>query len=354
MANYIDDAGSYNYDAEFTGTKATNYDYSTTDECVWFDGSTGKASTGYTLPDSEWLVIEVYDMTGVTASNTLGGSHLHGKKEFINSVDANVVTQMNTWRTAYDTAKGSDYTTYEIIATHYKGSDLADVYEADETVAFTTATTTDGAFTGHGSELVISDDLLADSVVTSVSTWVNYYNDTLGTPPSGVTVNNFPYSTSAVITARALVNENNTDDGMTVQNTIAAHDSLVTDGTGAQSGDDSHFFPDCVLADGWRWNLGARIINIYLPTGTYNVYFTCSAFDKSTGGSIFNYEGGSDTTVWCNPTAETVRATFDDIEPDKASFLSITGANDTHAFNFNVASGSATSFINAIRIDKVG
>ena len=178
MAEYIDDIGPYDQDALFSGTKATDYDYSVTNEIVWFSG-TGTASTGFTLTDSPFIVFEVYEPDSYT-NNLTGGNIVHGKKEFITEVGT-IATTLSDWKTAYDAA--TPFTTnYKIKATHYKGSDLADVYFANKTEGFsltggTEEGVTDGAFTEHGSEWVMSDDLFSASVSSGAVYGTELVND---------------------------------------------------------------------------------------------------------------------------------------------------------------------------------
>lgn len=168
MAEYIEDTGTHGYDALLSGTKDTNYSYVEADEVIWFD-ATAEAETGFTLPDSAWIIYEVYNPDPGTYSNTpnsRGGDNIRGKAEWTNTIGT-IATTLSTWKTAFDAA--TDFTTYKVKATHYKGSDVADVYFADEGEGFsltggTEEGVTDGEYTGHGSEWVITDALLADSV----------------------------------------------------------------------------------------------------------------------------------------------------------------------------------------------
>lgn len=164
MAEYINDTGAYDQDALFSGTKATDYDYSETNEIVWFSG-TGTASTGFSLPDSPFIIFEVYEPDSYT-NNLSGGVIVHAIKEFTTDVGT-VATTISDWKTAYDTA--SPFTTYKLKATHYKGSDLADVYDGDESTAFGTATDVDGDFTAHSAVWVMGDDLFSEYVTTGPS-----------------------------------------------------------------------------------------------------------------------------------------------------------------------------------------
>lgn len=167
MAIYIDDTGGYEYDAELLTTKGTDFDYNATTKLLWFS-TTGTATTGFTLPDSEWVVFEVYEPNGYTQATTgydnltVSGVIVRGHTEYTTNVNATVLTTLNAWLTAFEAATA--FTSFKVKATHYHSTDTADVYETTKDVDFTTATKTNGSFTGHGSGWILSDTLLADSV----------------------------------------------------------------------------------------------------------------------------------------------------------------------------------------------
>lgn len=123
MANYIDDAGSYNYDATLTGTYTTD----ATNHTLTM-GADGEADTGYTLPSStSWLLVETYDIDGTAGD--LGGTWF---QDDVADVDTDL-TAYRAINTALVTA--TTYTSFKMKATLFDGTD-AKVYEATNATAF--------------------------------------------------------------------------------------------------------------------------------------------------------------------------------------------------------------------------
>lgn len=170
MAEYINDGGAYDEDALFTGTKETDYDYDATNKLLWFS-STGVATSSFIIPDAPWILYEVYAPDSYT--NDLTGTVVHSKKEWTSTVGV-IATTIGAWKSVYDGATG--FGTYKIKATHYKGSNVADVYFADEGEGFSLTGGTeegieDGTFTGHGTAWVLEDDLFASNVTEQGQTY---------------------------------------------------------------------------------------------------------------------------------------------------------------------------------------
>lgn len=284
MAVYIDDSGSHGYDSEMIGIEDTAWSRNATDRAVWFS-STGTSTTGFTLPDTEWIIYEVYGMTGtgLTADYTTiaTSTKLLGKKEYTTTIGT-ILDTLNAWRTALDV---TNYDTYDIIATHYKGSDLADVYEADETVAFTTATTTDGDFTTHSSEWVINDVLLADEVssVNDISHYVSFGQfPSIYVYSAGVYIEELYPDNVLSSTPLTILDSEGTDQGVTFASS-SVYDSVYANG-GTVSGDDSGVMFDAQMEGGWRSKTNADTITIHLPEGTWDI---------KAGGFETAYEGNS-------------------------------------------------------------
>ncbi len=164
MAIYIDDTGSHGYDALLETTDNTDFDYDDTNKLVWF-GTNGTASTGVTLPDSAFIVYEVYAPDSYTNGLT-GGTNVYSKIEYTTTIGT-IADTLSSWYTAFDGATA--FSTYKVKATYYKGSDKADVYFADEVATFALTGGTeegvdDGDFTAHSTEWIITNELFSADV----------------------------------------------------------------------------------------------------------------------------------------------------------------------------------------------
>lgn len=306
MAEFINDGGAYNQDAEFNGVNGTDYDFSEANEIIWFS-STGTADTGLTLPDSEWILYEVYAPESYTNPLT-GGTTVQGKKEWTSDIGTSVTTTIGAWYTAYDAA--TPFTTnYKVKATHYKGNDLADVYYADEGESFSLTGGTeegieDGAYTGHGSEWVISDALLADDVSgLRRPAYIAFYGTTHTEPdPTGVYINVCHNSTTTVQTLLDIDEE--TSD-FTTQIKTSNWDNgygctACMTGTGCVS--------DKEIQESIRhtYTSTAQEIDIYLPIGTFDVKVSSygATTDDDVVDTIFSFDGTNKTIAGKNGSSE--------------------------------------------------
>ena len=77
-------------------------------------------------------MFEIYAPDSYT-NNLSGGTIMHGTKEWTNVIGT-LSTTLSDWRTAFIAATG--FTTFSIKASHYDGSSVLDIYEADESTAF--------------------------------------------------------------------------------------------------------------------------------------------------------------------------------------------------------------------------
>lgn len=279
MAEYINDIGPYDQDAQFSGTKSTDYDYSETNEIVWFSG-TGTASTGFTLPDSPFIMFEVYEPDAYT-NNLTGGNIVHGTKEFTTEVGT-VANTIADWRTAYIAV--SPFTTFKLKATHYKGSDLADVYDGDESTTFGTATDTNVDFTAHSAEWVMGDALfseyaasgpLAVAYVSMDGVWQTEMR--VVQDANGKYIN---HARRDDTTPNELVWSDNTSSGI-FYDSINLSGVSGTDGAGTDGTDLDHIL-GFQLTDWWRITTAPFLYELDLPSGTYNIYTTASQNTYST------------------------------------------------------------------------
>lgn len=333
MAEYINDTGAYDQDALFSGVKATDYDYSEANEIVWFSG-TGTSSTGLTLPDSPFIVYEVYEPDSYT-NNLTGGTTVQGTKEFTTDVGT-VATTIAAWKTAYDTATA--FTTYKVKATHYKGSDLADVYDGDEATDFGTATGTDIDFTGHSAVWLIEDDLFAPA---SFVGWISYLNwDDAANEPSGYSVNMCTAHDDAGMPTSFVDSDGTTISGMDAA--IAVTFSGIANG-----GTTYNCLTDDELALRSAFNsvAGDDEVTFVLPSGTYT--FTALSTINSTSttrNTTMVLEGSSKTVDSSNNNTVSRCLEWTGITSDGSTPLSL------------LVSGTANSqtagYLSAIKIEK--
>lgn len=270
MAVYIDDTGSHGYDAQFIGVEDTAWSRDAANEIIWFSG-TGSCDTGFTLPnDTAWILYEVYAPDSHTNDLT-DGTIVRGHTEWTSTVGT-ITTTLTSWKAAYDIA--TSFITYKVKATHYKGSDVADVYYADEGEGFSLTGGTedgveDGAFTGYGA-WSMSDTLLADEVSdANPMIYISLSSATTAatsTPPAGVTVNDI-YD-DGVHTNVDIVDEDNSSTGILLSNLSywSAISNPVT-----PVGDNSGSLLDIQQENSWRAKDNDKTFSLYLPAGTWSI-----------------------------------------------------------------------------------
>ncbi len=148
----LKDSGSYRVKAPYTGTVT----FDATKKIFTF-GADGEADTGQILPNAPHILVETYDIDDVSGALDI---HWFTKK----AVD---IADIDTYLAACQALIEAEvtavrYVTYKMKATYYKGSDKADVYEADESTSFpTTANSIDVDYTPSTSTWKITDALIA-------------------------------------------------------------------------------------------------------------------------------------------------------------------------------------------------
>lgn len=296
MAEYIDDSGAYSRDALFSGTKGTDYNYEVSTKTVWFS-STGQANTGFTLPDSAWIIYEVYGVFDSPSNTLTGGTLVHSRKEYTTDISDGIATTLSDWYTAFDAIQSGIFT---VKATHYKGSDLADVYTADESATFGTATITDGTFTAHGSDWIIKDTLLASLVseVTNEPVHVSFASGTPVVADAPTETINLITSVASLSSAYSLVDENNDATDFTVE--ITAGGVNVTrldsdDVTGNDTGCLFDYQMEGSFLSAW-YDGPTATYQFYVPDGTWDV--TIGAWVDATGGTARTGQWVIDSTTY--------------------------------------------------------
>lgn len=259
MANYIDDASSYNYDATLTGTYTTD----ATNHTLTM-GSDGEADTGFTLPSSTaWLLVETYDIDGTAGD--IGGTWY---QDTITSID----TDLSAYR-AINTAlvTATTYTSFKMKATWFDGTSTAKVFEADESTAFpddASPSYTKTSWTPPTGTWKITDTLVApvgigDTIVTST-------NDVVSSSGSVTTTNFTTTSVSLEVTVEEPSNEYRpwvrwVVSSTTIGNTYRIHfditrqdgvDSLILVGI-AVGGATTYPRDTLIVANGYQYDLVA-------------------------------------------------------------------------------------------------
>lgn len=288
MAEYIGDSGPYGNDSILNGTKGTDYDYDAANKLLWFS-STGSSNTGITLRDAPFIIYEVYAPDSHT-NDLSGGTVVYSHTEFSSEVGV-IATTLSAWKTDYDN-NVTAFTTYKVRATHYKGSNLADVYFADEGEGFsltggTEEGITDGDYNGHGSEWVINNTLFSDQVTTEVIIYINFGDTAVG---QAETINEMDMSTFHTSASVTLSDSNGNVTSGTITTTSTAWGTLVNAGIGTAIGDILGY----QMTESWKDNY-AKEMNITLPSGTWSIEVSCSqtSYTSANGLSRYRLNGGS-------------------------------------------------------------
>jgi len=286
MAEYIDDSGAYGRDALLAGTKGTEYDYNTTNKTLTMETG-GSADSDFILPDSPWVVFEVYNVAD-------GGNKVLGKQKWTSSVGV-IATTLSDYMTAIRLIYTGNF---DIVATHYKGNDLADRYDGDESTDFpTTPDFEDGAYTGHGSKWIVSDSLLADEIVTEFTVHISFNKVTdpagndpendVGTYiayPAGVYGNDFLLDDAGGATEYSLVDslDNTTELKLRMPDTwqFTAANTISATEVDALSRHQ--------MVNKWSSTGSGHEMNIYLPIGTYDIKISAAAGDGYDVEYVFN------------------------------------------------------------------
>ncbi len=152
MADFIEDGGTYEYDAEIIGTETTDWTKDGANKTLKFLTATGEADTKFVLPPSaEWLLIETYDIEG--NEGWVGYTKWQSN-----------VSQVDTDLSAIRSIVDAEYTLYKMKATLFDGTNGAKIYGANETTAFpseSSPTYTKTNYTPSTGSWVISDSLTA-------------------------------------------------------------------------------------------------------------------------------------------------------------------------------------------------
>lgn len=155
MADIINDSGNYDKDATLTGT----YTIDATNNTLTM-GADGQADTGFVLPTDTHILVETYDIDGV--SGALGRTWFRRSTDGIDAYLASCQGDVKADVTA------SKYSTYKMKATLYNGDSTADVYEASETVDFPTTPDSSGiSYTPSAATWKITDTLTAPEYTIS-------------------------------------------------------------------------------------------------------------------------------------------------------------------------------------------
>lgn len=340
MAEYVDDSGAHGYDALLAGTKGVEYDYNTTDKTLTMEVA-GSASSNFNLPNSEWLVYEVYNVGNL-------GSNVLGKQEWTASIGT-LATMLSTWMTDVRTA----YTgkTFDVKATHYKGNDRADVYIGSDVINFpATPDIEDGAYTGYNIEWIISDTLLADGVADGFIIYISYNKDTdpAGDEPqdgSNVTIdwpvgtigNDFLPAQSGDATEYVLQDINGNTTGVKLRN-----DSTWSYESKANVGDEgTDALTKHQMVNTWVSTGNTRTQSIYLPIGTYDIKVSAASGVIATNQHVLN--GNIYRTLVMADLPQTASADFDGFVVTIAGWFSL---------ETNISSGD-TARIGGMNITKI-
>jgi len=220
---YIDDSGLHGFDALLAGTKGVDYDYNTTDQTIQFHATTGSADTDIVLPESGWILYEVHNVEDTTTLS--GATTTRGIIDYTTDT-SDVAADIETWRSALVTA--ATYTLFELKATYYKGSDVADVYTGDESTSMS-IDITDGTYELPSSEWIIGDALLADDVseeVVRIETNGDFDTSADWTNGSNITYNSGAWE-FATVTNEALYQASVTVEALTEYNIKLTTDSYI-------------------------------------------------------------------------------------------------------------------------------
>lgn len=328
----VSDSGGYGVDGTLYGT----YTIDTTKKIITF-GSDGGIDTGFTLPTAAHIIVETYDIDGVS-----GAVDYHFFKRDASDVD----TYLSSCQALVDAeVSAGRYTTYKMKATHYKGSGKADVYDADESTSFpTTPDSADVSYTPSTSTWKITDTVIAPvASYTPLHIALSSVVALSSALPSGVSINNITDNTDTTTVYNSLVDADGNSSAITMQVTTAF--SGAKDEASPASGDTECIY-DYQLEDNWYIGSGATAdISIYLPAGTWKI--KAGARRIATATDRYGEYTIDGTTKEIDASSETTTGHC-------AEWTSIISSGQYFTFHVAIKSGSTYAYLNGLDIEQTG